>query len=297
MRKATEWTECPPRFRSRQMSDSLAVMQATDWAGAIGETWAEEWVRTDRTFAPVDEALVAAIATRLADTEAPRILDVGCGAGRTSLSLSEALPDARIAGIDLSPALIAAAEARAGTPSRCRFTVADAGLWAAEDGFDLIASRHGVMFFDDPVAALAHIRTRAAPGAPLVFSCFQAPSRNPWASGLASLVGGPAPDPYAPGPFAFADETRVAGLLVAAGWRDPHATPLDFSYVAGGGDDPVADAVGFFMRIGPTAFAMRTAEGAERERLHAGLEALVRDHLVDGQIVFPAAAWLWSAFA
>jgi len=274
-------------------------MQASDWAGAIGETWAEEWVRTDRTFAPVDAALVAAIAARLAGVDAPRILDVGCGAGRTSLSLADALPDAQVTGIDLSPALVAAAQGRAGDDSRCRcrFLVADAGTWTDEGGFDLIASRHGVMFFDDAVAALATIRARAAPGAPLVFSCFRAPSLNPWASGLARLVGGPAPDPFAPGPFAFADSQHVAGLLAAAGWRGAHAIPLDFTYVAGGGADPVADAVGLFLRIGPTAFAMRTAEGGERERLRAGLDALVRDHLIDGEVAFPAAAWIWSATA
>lgn len=272
-------------------------MQASDWAGAIGETWAEEWVRTDRTFAPVDAALVAAIAALLKGVAAPRILDVGCGAGQTSLSLAGALPGAHVTGIDLSPALVAAAQARAGRSPRCRFVTADASVWVDERGFDLIASRHGVMFFDDPVAALAHIRTRATPDAPLLFSCFRAPALNAWASGLAKLIGGPAPDPDAPGPFAFADETRVAALLTAAGWRDPQASPLDFGYVAGAGDDPAADAIGFFQRIGPTAFAMRTAEGADRQRLRDGLDALVRDHLTDGHVVFPAAAWIWSATA
>jgi SAM-dependent methyltransferase len=273
-------------------------MKASDWAGAIGDTWAEEWPRTDRTFAPVDTALTEAVAARLAGVAAPRILDVGCGAGATSLSLAARLTDAHITGIDLSPALIDAARARAGADSRCTFTVADAGAWAEEGDFDLVTSRHGVMFFDDPVAALAHIRTRAKPGAPLVFSCFRAPSLNPWASGLASLVPSLAPaDPHAPSPFAFADEARVAGLLADAAWRDAAAVPLDFEYVAGAGDDPVGDAVGFFLRIGPTAAAIRQLDGAERQRLIDGLHAFVTAHHADGRVVFPAAAWIWSATA
>ena len=30
-----------------------------DWRGDIGDVWAEEWRRTDRTLAPVNGALVA----------------------------------------------------------------------------------------------------------------------------------------------------------------------------------------------------------------------------------------------
>ena len=80
-------------------------------------------------------------------------------------------------------------------------------------------------------------------------------------------------------------------------WHAPHAVALDFGYVAGAGADPVADATSFFRRIGPTAIAFRHAGPADRDRLSAGLESLVREFVTGGRVVFPAAAWIWSATA
>ena len=134
-----------------------------DWSGTYGDVWAEEWRRTDRTLAPVNEALVARAAAGRGGRV--RILDIGCGAGATSLALGEALPEAEVTGIDLSPTLIAAARERAGSQGRLRFEVGDATSWTPDEAcFDLIVSRHGIMFFDDPVAAFAHIGSLGRPG-------------------------------------------------------------------------------------------------------------------------------------
>jgi trans-aconitate methyltransferase len=57
-----------------------------------------------------------------------RILDIGCGTGTLALSLAEALPDASITGIDISPANIRVAVAqRPGAPAagRVAFVCAD----------------------------------------------------------------------------------------------------------------------------------------------------------------------------
>ena len=272
-------------------------MDKSEWAGRVGDVWAGERRRTDRTFEPVDAALVATAVRAVESVAAPRILDVGCGAGTTSFSFAVALPDASITGIDLSPALIAAASARAADQPRCRFEQGDATIWAGGMGFDLLVSRHGVMFFDDPVAAFAHLRTLTKLGGRLAFSCFRSPKENVWASGLAYLMpGGPA-DPHAPGPFAFADRDRVADILSRAGWSEAEATPLDFAYVAGAGDDPIADANDFFQRIGPVSRAIRELDEAGGERLRAALDKQVRAHRRDSIVSFPAAAWIWEARA
>ena len=272
-------------------------MDTSEWIGRVGDVWAEEQRRTDRTFEPVDDALVTTALQAVEGIAAPRILDVGCGAGTTSFSLAVRLADAAITGIDLSPALVRAATARGAGEPRCRFEQGDATLWAGARGFDLLVSRHGVMFFADPVAAFAHLRALAKDGGQIVFSCFRSPKENVWASALAHLMpGGPA-DPDAPGPFAFADKARVADILARAGWTDADATPLDFGYVAGAGDDPVADANDFFARIGPVSRAIRDLDETKRGRLRAALDEQVRAHHSNGVVSFPAAAWIWKARA
>jgi len=88
-------------------------MSATyDWH-SYGDVWAQEWRRTVRTLAPVNQALVAAALAAAGAKGARTILDVGCGAGTTSFALADALPEARITGVDLSPALVAVAWERA----------------------------------------------------------------------------------------------------------------------------------------------------------------------------------------
>ncbi len=272
------------------MTDSL------DWQGRVGDNWALEWQRTDRSFAPLSAQLVDRITARTSGA-LPRILDIGCGAGGTSLDLAVRLPHASIHGIDLSPALVATAQSRNTAPDRVTFETADATLWRGGDRApDHLVSRHGVMFFDDPVVAFAHLAAQSAPDAALTFSCFRGRSANGWAEEIgALLLAQPPADPLAPGPFAFADPDRVASILSAAGWRDFAAEPVDFAYVAGAGADPVADAADFFTRIGPAARAMATLQPADRARFAGDLESLLRRRLKDGSVTFDAAAWICTA--
>ena len=272
-------------------------MDSSEWKGRVGDVWAEEWRRTDRSFAPVDAALVDAAAVRVAGVDGARIVDVGCGAGTTSLSLATRLPDAAITGVDLSQALIEVARSRVSAGENVRFEQGDASAWRGETGLDLLVSRHGVMFFADPVAAFAHLRTLVRPDGGLVFSCFRSARENPWASGLSHLMPANTPDPNAPGPFAFADPDHVARILARSGWRDAVPRPLDVDYVAGGGDDPIADAIDYFRRIGPVARALRDMDELGRARLVDGLAALVREHRAGDRVSFPAAIWIWSATA
>lgn len=264
---------------------------AYDWQGRVGTNWAREWMRTDRSFAGLNAVLVA----RAAALWPVRVLDLGCGAGETAIAVAAQCPDAAICGIDLSADLIDAAQARAG--ARVRFAVGDATRWQ-DAGFrpDLLLSRHGVMFFDDPVAAFVHIRSVAAPGARLLFSCFRDRAENDWAVETAAAVGAAVPgDPHAPGPFAFADRVRVADILSRAGWRDVGFEAVDWDYVAGGGADPVADAVDFFGRIGPAGAALARMEDDARTDAITALREVAERNRHGDVVRFRAAAWIVTA--
>lgn len=275
------------------------MTDASQWIGPVGDVWAAEWQRTDRSFAGLAPHLNAAAIRAVAGIPAPHILDIGCGAGATSLALARALPQAEVTGIDLSPGLVAIATERAAGIANLSFAQGPVEtLVAGQAPVDLFVSRHGVMFFPDPVAAFAALRAAAAPRGRLVFSCFRSVALNLWASEIQAEIFGTPPPPspaYVPGPFAFADPDRVRALLTEAGWRVVEAVPVDFSYRAGQGDDAVADALSFFSRIGPSAPVLRAAAPMERAAMIGRITAVLERHRSGDVVDFPAAAWLWSA--
>ncbi len=267
-----------------------------EWTGRVGDAWAQEWRRTDRSFANLSGRLDAAILA--AAPESGTAIDIGCGAGGTSIALAASRPQLSVTGIDLSPAMIAAARERGAALSNLRFKLADAktlGPLAA----DLIFSRHGVMFFPDPVAGFAALRTAARPGARLVFSCFRPRAFNQWATLTEGAVGAVAQPPagYAPGPFGLADPDFTRDVLERADWVQATAQIVDFLYVAGAGEDAVEDALGYFCRIGPAARSIATAPPERREAMRASLRSMLAAHAHDGAVTFSASAWIWTAIA
>jgi SAM-dependent methyltransferase len=273
------------------------MTDAGEWSGQTGESWAAEWRRTDRSLSRLTARLLA----RINDTQGGCVLDVGCGAGELSLAIAAGDPAAQVIGVDVSDALLAVARQRAAAAglTRVRFQQADAARWNPPGGFapDLLVSRHGVMFFDDPPAAFAHLAGSAAAGARLVFSCFREVSANPFFTEVAAFLPAPAQPsyPYAPGPFAFADPDRVGRLLAAAGWNDVAFEAVDFPLVAGAGEDPVDEALAYFGRIGPAARAIRELEGPARDSFTAALRSLAEAHCRDGEVALGAAAWIVTA--
>ncbi len=267
-----------------------------EWQGRVGEAWAEEWRRTDRTLGPLNDALIA----RARPLGPANILDIGCGAGGTSLAFGDAFPGATITGVDLSDALIVAARGRAGDRAGLNFESGDAALWRPVSGaFDLLVSRHGVMFFDNAEAAFSHLRSLAAPGATLIFSCFRARAENEWFAALRPVVARFAPETLgapepATGPFAFADPTRIAQVLAAAGFAAPTIEPLDFDFVAGAGADPVGDAVHYFARIGPIARLLATLDQHAHAQALDQIARIAAAHRDGERVVFRAAAWIVS---
>lgn len=265
-----------------------------EWQGGVGKTWSEAWQLTDRSFA----GLTGPFLDMIASLPGRKVLDVGCGAGELALAIARKRTDARVIGVDVSPDLVEAARKRAGDWPAVDFELGDAATWSRE-GFapELLVSRHGVMFFDDPVAAFTHLRAISAPSARLAFTCFRARSENEWAEGLASLLpdGGALPDSAAPGPFAFADSARINAILSAAGWSGIRIEPLDFAYVAGAGEDPLTDAQDFFSRIGPSAPVLRALDGEARERFMQRLRHWLGQNRRGNMVAFGAAAWQVTA--
>jgi ubiquinone/menaquinone biosynthesis C-methylase UbiE len=122
----------------------------------------------DRRAAHFDEDFGHSIATaaeraawnRILDLVVPPgsaldALDVGCGTGFLSLEL--AARGHRVTGVDLAPAMLAAARSKAAAQGlAARFEEADAeALPVAAESFDLVISRHVLWTLPHPEAAIA----------------------------------------------------------------------------------------------------------------------------------------------
>lgn len=281
------------------MSGADQAIPTPDWSKASGDIWARRWRDTDAALAGISAELLRAIRA-CARTGPLKAVEVGCGPGTTTMEVAEALPEAQIVACDISPSLAAIAEQRLESRGNVRVVVGDAqALVPREAPLDLIFSRHGVMFFDDPAVAFTSLRSAARDGAGLVFSCFRAWELNPWAAEVASAAAGrtlPAPG-REPGGFAFADPACVKAMLISAGWQAAEPVPVDFAYIAGEGAEPVATAFSFLSELGPAARVIEKLSEAERpaalERMRRSIEA----HHEGGRVAFDAAAWIWSAEA
>ncbi|WP_336986209.1 class I SAM-dependent methyltransferase [Altererythrobacter aquiaggeris] len=271
------------------------MTDSKDWQGQVGETWSREWRRTDRSFSGLTDQLLR----RATQSTIRHALDVGCGAGELTLALARSNPDAKVRGIDISEDLIEIARGRSAN-ANVHFAVMDATEWNGISWRpDLIMSRHGVMFFKDPVQSFYHLRMSASENARLVFSCFQRLAANPWVTEIARLLPEGAiqsPEPgYRPGPFAFANRDFVSETLRSAGWQNVEFEPVEFAYIAGAGEDPVDDAVNYLLRIGPGAAAARELGDAAREVFKEKLRRFLASRARDGLVALGASAWIVTA--
>jgi len=270
-----------------------------EWQAQVGRNWSEMYSQTDRAFTGLTQQLLR----QIEELPGEHVLDIGCGAGELSLAISRARPQARITGIDISADLVEAAASRGGERDRVHFIQADAASWFpahGEAGPDLLVSRHGVMFFENPEKAFSHFHTIAAPDANMIFSCFRTMDENPWASRVAAILPAslpplPSASLYSPGPFAFGDAGLLRTILMRSGWRAIVHEAFDFAYVAGHGPDAIAEAEAFFSRIGPFAQALRLVDEDGQSGMRQRLRKLLVRHATGDIVAFPAAAWIVSA--
>src|SRR5579872_7253370 len=275
--------------------------QVADWNGQSGERWVANQARLDAMVEVFGQAAIEAAAPATDE----RVLDVGCGAGASSLALAARVgAGGQVLGVDISEPLIDRARRLARQDTPALFQVADASSAELPQGaFDILFSRFGVMFFDDPTAAFAHMRRALKPGARVAFVCWRGMAENDWVrlpmdaiKGIVPLTA--PPDPEAPGPFSFGDRGRVARILTAAGFTDPALAPFDASIPFGEGatrDAAIADAVKMAFEGGPLSRALAD----QPDDIRARASAAVRDAFAglpgERAVMIDSAAWIVMA--
>jgi SAM-dependent methyltransferase len=274
--------------------------QITYWNEQSGPKWVTRQGQLDHMLAPFGTAVMDAVGV----APGKRVVDVGCGCGDTTLAIARRVGSSGHAlGVDISLPMLSRARDRAAAEGvgNVRFLAADAQSHAFEPrGVDVVFSRFGVMFFADPAAAFANLRTALGDGGRVGFMCWQALTENPWmlvplGAAAQHVALPPPPAPGAPGPFAFADRDRVTRILSDAGLRDIVFEPFTPSVEIGGGS--VDDAVEFVLQLGPTAAILREASADALAKVAASMREALAPYATPRGVVMPSAAWIVTARA
>lgn len=281
------------------MSNALPA-PTHDWNGDSGDRWAANLARLDLMLQDFGDAAIAAADAKPGE----HILDIGCGSGTSTFALARCTgPTGHVLGVDISERLVAIARAATPAGAPVEFRLADAATAPLPAGrFDLIFSRFGVMFFDDPGAAFAHMRGALKTGGRLAFVCWRGAGENDWVrvplTAIRDIVNVPAADPDAPGPFAFGDRERLARVLAEAGFTAIDIAPFDTSLAYGRGttrEEAIDDALDMAFQVGPLSRALADQPEDVRARAAAAVRAAFAERPGDTSIRIDGAAWIVTA--
>lgn len=271
------------------------------WNGPSSEPWLRFPDRYDAMLGDLGRSTLQAADPQPGES----VLDVGCGAGQLTLEAAERVgPGGRVVGVDLSAPLLDLARRRAAEAAveSVTFLQADAQVHALlPDAFDVVLSRFGVMFFDDPVAAFVNLRRATAPAGRLAFVAWQESARNEWMelpnAVAARHLGAPVPPlPEDPGPVSFGHRERVQTVLTDSGWDDVRIENVRTTLLVGG-PGTVDDVVTFYetSRFGRTVLDKASPE--QRTAVLADLRDVVASRSGAEGLRLGAAAWIVTAQA
>lgn len=229
-----------------EIGDTAKQTEAED---AMAAFWRAHGDREDIMDGPPGAAMLRAAQLRAGE----RVLDVGCGAGATTVDAARQVgPSGTVVGVDISKPMLefAAARVAAAGVTNVELVAADAQLHGFGDGeFDAVISRAGTMFFADPVAAFSNLARCLRSGGRLAMVVPRGPYDDPWvatiltaaAPHLGTMEFGPLDQP---GPFAFADGDRLDHILATAGFRTSDRRALTLPVRIG---TDVDDVIGYLL--------------------------------------------------
>lgn len=267
-----------------------------EWATSEGEHFAANEDRYTKMLAGMGERLIAAADLGPDD----RVLDVGCGYGAVTLMAARAVPQGRAEGLDISESLLRRANKRAAEQGveNVTFQHGDAQSCSLPgDSFDVAISRLGIMFFEDPHAAFANIRSAVRPGGRLAFVCWKDVSENehmmvPLRVALEHIPMQDMGDADALSPFSLADPNRVRDLLEGAGWSEVSLEPFEESMWWG---TSAEDVVQFIAGAGRTKVMLQDVDESVALRTADALRDALRPHETADGLFLGGAAWVVTA--
>ena len=271
---------------------------AAFWNSTMGHAWVSQQAVISDVFTSVTSVSLVAAAAK----QGEHVIDIGCGPGDTLLAFARAVgPSGDALGVDVSVPMLEFARHRAAEAGLANVTcaLADATTYAFEPHrANLVYSRFGMMFFDDPIKAFTNIRSGMKMGGRLVFVCFRTMPESPWfrvpiEAARPHVPPQPPVDPLAPGMFSLAREDRLRGVLTEAGFRE---IALNATDVPIHGKD-TTQSMAFITQVGPLPALLENASDEQRKRAtEAARNALAAQIGADGRGLH-VGLWLVSASA
>jgi SAM-dependent methyltransferase len=189
------------------------------WQIGVWNDMAEVYVREiDQRFRPIIEHLLARAGLR----PGQRVLDLGTGTGAVALASAPRIaPGGHVIAVDLSPAMLALARARASAAGLGNISFADGraeAIPADRSSQDAVLASLSLMYVIDRAAAAHEIARVLKPGGRLVAAVWAGPERADIVR-LQQIAGSFAPKPPVDGvgPGAMADPSLFLTQLADAG--------------------------------------------------------------------------------
>lgn len=273
------------------MTNTPNLPQREYWEAVAGPKWIRLGAALESRLERINQLLLE----KARPTSGERVLDVGCGTGPTTVPAAMAVgASGRVLGIDIAEPMLAAARDRvlASGLRNVDLELADAQTHGfAPGGFDLVVSRFGVMFFENPAAAFANLLNSMRAGGRLCFVCWAGMAENPhWQLPFDITVrhlGPPAPRPaHAPGPLAFSDTSYVTAILAEAGFREISSETIGCDLL-GAGAQQEADLA---CEMGPSGslVAERQPDAAALATIKEEIAAAFAPYTINAGIALPA---------
>lgn len=209
------------------------AQQREQWS-TVAQGWRNQWAAFERGAQPLSDRMM-----ELAHV-APgqRVLDVATGIGEPAMTAARRVgPSGAVVAIDQAPQMLAVARERmqeAGI-GNAEFVEGDAEVVPLPlDAFDAVVSRWGIMFFHDPMGALARFRSSLVPGGWLTAAIWGPPEQVPLISlpfsVLSRRMEQPPPLRSGPNPFALSDPSKLEQVLRDADFANVQSEPFTVTF-------------------------------------------------------------------